>query len=372
MPQKLKRKQTLNTTSALPTRLLSSLEESDKRASTKRRKQFTSHTLPKSLATKSSYDIHTNLIESRILLQRTLTNYSDYAADADGDASTSSNGNDDENIEKGLNKLLDKLVEARNMLCGHTIRSSKDGDDEEGSNSDESNETKDESDDEDDNNNNNNNDDDDDDDDKFQKDYNKLQKKWKTTLNRHYENMNISKRYNSKRDAKQNSKFFQVVDQSFWSQIENTVQHNMLLEEHTQIKNKNDDDLDSSTSDGIPNDNKSNTITLAFDDSRIYQHMLQEYITLSTERTTSNATSMAEHRLKLASSKANRKTNKEDIDRRASKGRKIRYVVHDKLKNFTFPLQREVNRFTSGQNTTHAIMDENVLFKSMMGGVFMK
>ena len=33
------------------------------------------------------------------------------------------------------------------------------------------------------------------------------------------------------------------------------------------------------------------------------------------------------------------KTRK-DVDRRASKGRRIRYVVHEKLKHFTFPISR--------------------------------
>ena len=92
--------------------------------------------------------------------------------------------------------------------------------------------------------------------------------------------------------------------------------------------------------------------------------MLQEYITLSTERTESNAKSLAEHRLKLASSTNKNKKDKKDVDRRASKGRKIRYVVHEKLKNFTFPLQREVN-----SKNNHVIMEDDVLFKSMMGGV---
>lgn len=32
-----------------------------------------------------------------------------------------------------------------------------------------------------------------------------------------------------------------------------------------------------------------------------------------------------------------------DVDRRASKGRKIRYVVHPKLQNFMFPVQRVAN-----------------------------
>jgi protein AATF/BFR2 len=338
MPQKLKRK---NNQNLLPTKLLSSLEQSDKQASTKRRKQFATHTLPKSLATKSLYEIQTNLVESRILLQRALTCCND-------DVSNTSIGSIDEDdnqeqIDKGLDTLLDQLVDARNSLCQHVLENDKD----EASDSEQSNETQDESDDNDGNNST----------DQFQSHYDKLRNQWKKTLNRHYDNMNITKRYN-KRDSNSNSKFFQVVDQSFWSQIENTVQHNMLLEEHSQVQKKEEGDK-------INNAKEKNIPPIVFDDSKIYQNMLQEYINLSTERNTNNAASMAEHRLKLASSA--RKNKKEDVDRRASKGRKIRYVIHEKLLNFTFPLQREVN-----SQKNHVIMDEDVLFKSMMGGVMVK
>ena len=170
--------------------------------------------------------------------------------------------------------------------------------------------------------------------------------------------MNITKRYN-KKDS--NSKFFQVIDQSFWTQVENTVQHSTLLEQHSQIKLKDEEDDSIDSNDGSKSKSEP---SLVFDDTKIYQHMLQEYITLSTERTESNATSLAEHRLKLASSTSKNKKDKNDVDRRASKGRKIRYVVHEKLKNFTFPLQREVN-----SKNNHVIMEDDVLFKSMMGGV---
>lgn len=296
MPPSMKRK--TQQQSILPTELISSLEESDRKASKKRKKQFNSHTLPKSLATKSLYNIHTNLIECRILLQRALTGCNDDIC-LDGN-------NESTRTSEGLEKLLSRLLNARDILCKQVLKK--------GSNANDDNDVE---------------------------DYEKLQQQWKTTLNRQHDNLNITKRFNSKQDS--HSKFFQVVDQSFWTQIENTVQHNKILDQQVQINEDSD------------------RTKISFDDSKIYQHMLQEYITLSTERSSNNATSIAEHRLKLAST--NKKKNKDDVDRRASKGRKIRYVVHEKLQNFTFPLQREV----SGKN--HVIMDEDVLFKSMMGGV---
>ncbi len=289
------------------------------------------------MATKSLYDIHTNLIESRILLQRALVTCNDGGGN-DNNRSNNKNNNDvDGNIEKGLDDLLDKLIDARKMLCQHTLKQQDDSDEDSDDDNSENHKEEEE-------------------DDQFERDYNKLQKQWKEVLNRHYDNINITKKYkhdNKRNDSNQGTKFFQTVDLSFWSQVENTVQHNMLLD----AQNENDNDNDNN------NNNYENPIT--FDDSKIYQHMLQEYITLSTERDVTNASSMAEHRLRLASKKTNK--DKNNVDRRASKGRKIRYVVHEKLKNFTFPLQREVN-----SKKNHVIMDEDVLFKSMMGGVMSK
>jgi hypothetical protein len=46
------------------------------------------------------------------------------------------------------------------------------------------------------------------------------------------------------------------------------------------------------------------------------------------------------------------------VDRRASKGRKIRYAVHPKLVNFAFPIARPVPTIV-----------ENVWFNSLFGGV---
>ncbi len=321
--------------SVLPHELISSLEKSDKKASTKRQKLFTTHTLPKSLATKAQFQIQNNLLECRILLQRALTYFSEEGNEEDVSY-------DESKVGKELEELLGHLVNARSSLCSQTIQedSQVESDDESDSSNDDSLNNQ----------------------DHCQIHYNKLQSHWKTVLNRHYDNMNITKQYNRK-DS--NSKFFQVIDQSFWSQIENTVEHNMLLEQHSQINTGTERNGDG---DGVDNGNKNQTTVSVsipkFDDTKIYQNMLQEYIALSANQNANNATTLAEQRLKLAS-KANNKKSKDDIDLRASKGRKIRYVVHEKIKNFTFPLQRSVN---NGQ-VNNSIMDEDVLFKSMLGGV---
>ncbi len=57
-------------------------------------------------------------------------------------------------------------------------------------------------------------------------------------------------------------------------------------------------------------------------------------------------------------SKTTAKTTAAVVDRRASKGRKIRYAVVPKLVNFTFPVSRP-----------EPTISEDVWFKSLFGGV---
>lgn len=270
----------------LPTDLLSSLESSDKQAAKLRRSQLSTETLPRSFAAKSQVDIQVSLIESRILLQRAL--------------SAPLQNFEGSEVNSALKSLLSELTNARRKLCSASV-----GGDSSDSGSEDENE-----------------------DGRLEIEYSKLKEDWKTTLNKHHSNVHLQ--------AQQNKNKFQVVDQSFWTQIENNVKHSAILEHSA--------DDDDQQKDGI-----------GFDDSKLYQHMLQEYIQLSTERGKEGAASAAADRLKRSLKK---KSTKKDVDRRASKGRKIRYVVHEKLMNFTFPVQREVS-----------IMDEDVLFKSMLGGV---
>ena len=54
-----------------------------------------------------------------------------------------------------------------------------------------------------------------------------------------------------------------------------------------------------------------------------------------------------------------KKTSKKQVDRRASKGRKIRYKEIPKLVNFTFPLSRSNN----------SNLDQDEWFQSLFGGI---
>jgi hypothetical protein len=55
------------------------------------------------------------------------------------------------------------------------------------------------------------------------------------------------------------------------------------------------------------------------------------------------------------------------VDRKASKGRKVRYNVHDKLQNFMFPQQRYVSSSGSrgGGDSQLSTIDADRLFQSL-------
>ena len=288
---------------ALPTDILSSLESSDKRAAKLRKSQLSTETLPRSFAAKSQVVIQTNLMECRILMQRALSALPQISDDEDSKADEEKT----EEIGDGLDELMSKLVNARRTLFSSVLEdSSTSSETDSESESDKSDVG-----------------------DKLEQEYSKLRNGWKATLNKHHANIHLQNQ--------QNKNKFQVVDQSFWTQIENNVKHSAILE-HAQLDSNNGE----------------NDQDLGFDDSKLYQYMLQDYIALSAGCGKDNAATAAAERLKRS---MKRKTRK-DVDRRASKGRKIRYVVHEKLQNFTFPVSRPASS-----------MGEDILFKSMLGGV---
>lgn len=283
------RKRKSSTNNPLPTALLSTLEASDRKAAKLRQSQKSS-SLAQSHAAKSQLEIQTNLLESRILLQRALVNASS-PNEVGGEA------------KQTIDALLKRLLLARKKLNSNPRDHDDDSDEEDEDYSNTSG-------------------------DLIQTEYQSLRSYWKNVLNQHHAHLNQHHATNRKTK-------FQVVDQSFWSQVEATHQHNSILEQTSKSEE----------------DKKE----IEFDDSKLYQSQLQEYIKLSTEKGPSHAALAAKERLKRAS----KTVTKKEVDRRASKGRKIRYVVEEKLKNFTFPMQRE------GRDV---LMSEDVLFKSMFGG----
>jgi protein AATF/BFR2 len=121
------------------------------------------------------------------------------------------------------------------------------------------------------------------------------------------------------------------LDSSFWQQIESTVSHDALRQ-----KNQGNDDDESKA--------------LSFDDSKIYQNLLKEFVA-----THPSADGLHRAQDRLRSPGTRRTVNK--VDRRASKGRKLRYTPIPKLANFTYPLSRP-----------SALLEEDAWFQSLFGG----
>jgi hypothetical protein len=243
---------------------------------------------------------------------------------------------------------------------------------ESGPKKDENSNSSEEDDDEDDNNNNNNLST------QLQNEYESLRTSWKTILNKHHSNLALHS------GMSVNSSKFQskAVDLSFWDQVK------FATSQTNQIGGSNAVDAAAKTK-------------KEFDDSKLYQQMLKDFISQSNSGSSGGGASggkrvdpaqEAAERLKRAMRKKNgveggdvdlttllltqeggssnlpnsSTTNvaaataakKANVDRRASKGRKIRYTVHPKLVNFTFPVARP-----------EPMIKEDIWFKSLFGGV---
>ena len=213
----------------------------------------------------------------------------------------------------------------------------------------------------------------------LQNEYNSLQSHWKSILNKHHSNLALHSGM-----SVNNSKFqSRSVDVSFWEQVQSGMEHDRF-KQRTANKTGGSDNI---SADG-----------LQFDDSKLYQQMLKDFI--SSSQATNGAASTgkankrggmmldpaqeAAERLKRAMRKktgagdvdltsllTESTTNANDlaaggitkkkintVDRRASKGRKIRYTVLPKMVNFTFPVSRG-----------EPMIGDDVWLKSLFGGV---
>jgi hypothetical protein len=151
----------------------------------------------------------------------------------------------------------------------------------------------------------------------LQSEYEQYRMQWKDTLNRSHESVRLHAGLTAKAQ-------FRVIDDSFWQQVENTVQHDILR----------------STTDD-------------FEDTKVYQQMLKDFLAASVSPTER----LPQHTRGKSSTSHNNNANS-NVDRKASKGRKLRYHEISKLINFTFPLSRP----ESGG------LDEDEWFRSLFGG----
>jgi Apoptosis-antagonizing transcription factor, C-terminal/Apoptosis antagonizing transcription factor len=140
--------------------------------------------------------------------------------------------------------------------------------------------------------------------------YEATKDEWKEVFNKRYKDLRLHSGLTAKAQ-------FKLLDSDFWQQVESTSTYELAL---------------------VAGDH--------FDDSKVYQHMLQDFLLGRGKNTAVDAIKRKKG-----------KNSAKDVDRRASKGRKIRYAVIPKLVNFTFPQQR-------GETA----MDDDEWFKSLFGG----
>mmetsp|Transcript_17609 Transcript_17609/g.27424 ORF Transcript_17609/g.27424 Transcript_17609/m.27424 type:complete len:292 (+) Transcript_17609:116-991(+) len=170
---------------------------------------------------------------------------------------------------------------------------------------------------------------------KLQSQYERCRSMWKKVLDKRQEDLNLA-------SGKTTSKKFQVIDQGIWGQVEATVAHEklrrrVLSEEEEVEEGKND--------------------RYNFDDSKIYQQMLKDFIANGASTTLATSKQEAEKMQSKLNGKKSKK--KKVVDRRASKDRRLKYTVNEKLENFTFPIARPV-----------PLIDEDDWFKSLFGGAW--
>lgn len=411
---------------------LASIEKTDISATKKRKVQHI-NTIQQSKAALDQTRINSILLELRILVQRCLTEEENVSSSAGGDddyASSKKGTNDgtDGRVKEEVDALLENLLVARRELLGDQLDNNCDKDDNSDSedvekkkddvdyakliqqqqnntkksegDDDESSSTSEEDDEDsssssnDESSSNNNS--------KknltkqLQSEYTSLSRQWKTVLNKHHSNLALHS------GMSVNSSKFQsrAVDVSFWEQVQSSLEHDLFKLRSTQTTTTHDDgDEDTTNGDG------GNRNRLQFDDSKLYQQQLKDFISQSSSSGTSGKTNKrgmtidpateAATRLKrairkktggddvdlsslltsddptstaldsnglLAAMKKKRASNSNggssSVDRRASKGRKIRYTVNPKLVNFTFPVARK-----------EPMISDDVWFKSLFGGV---
>jgi protein AATF/BFR2 len=169
--------------------------------------------------------------------------------------------------------------------------------------------------------------------------------------------------------SEQKKSSMRVFNQTIWEQIDMSMgdadrvieKSRMPMEDSPRIgkletPGAGDDDTDDGDGDGDGDGSNGNqgpsTSTHdeeVYDDRAFYSMLLKTFITSSIS--TSNSASM-----RASDIEAMRMyKKKKQVDRKASKGRKIRYVVHTKLQNFMFPIPTM---------TTESI-DEDRLFASL-------
>jgi protein AATF/BFR2 len=180
---------------------------------------------------------------------------------------------------------------------------------------------------------------------RLQLEYDQHRDVWKEVLDRRHRDVRLHS------GALTNKTQFRVIDSSFWQQVESTVQHDHVRAEQQQQQHGH-----TTRSDG---NHPGYTL---FDDSKVYQQLLKDFVDIS-QANLANGPDIASGKRLHAKNKKAVTTTKANVDRKASKGRKLRYTELTKLRNFTFPIRRSYHSYND------TFLDEDAWFRSLFGGV---
>jgi protein AATF/BFR2 len=287
------------------------LETQDRRADGKRRKKSQTDAR-RAVEVQSQTKIYHHLVESRILLQRAIKSQQ---ADEKLDESDATFATSSSSFRDTCNTLLETLLQARCSLWKQgngtptEETSAKYNDSVTSSSTVGLHET-------------------------LQAEYDQHKDGWKEVLNSRHKSLRLHSGVTAKSQ-------FKVMDSSFWQQVEASIEYEEIRANDTKR--------------GSQDTNNNTAGVTKFDDSKLYQQLLKDFVANSTSTAEGGSAAAAERLRKSRSKNAVMK----DVDRRASKGRKIRYKEIPKLVNFTFPLSRP--------STSH--LDQDAYFQSLFGGV---
>jgi protein AATF/BFR2 len=195
--------------------------------------------------------------------------------------------------------------------------------------------------------------------------YDQYRTVWKDVLNRRHYDLQLHSGVLTNKKTK-----FNIIDTSFWQQVQSTFQHEIIRKQQQQ-----QGQLHNNVNDPSQDNHYQNHSYVLFDDTKIYQQMLKDFVDATTSdqsQTNSNNSILQQRKMLQHHHKNKTQQQKIMIDRKASKGRKVRYHTIDKLTNFTFPIQRRNFSISHASSTTaydsNVFLDDDAWFRSLFGG----
>jgi protein AATF/BFR2 len=161
------------------------------------------------------------------------------------------------------------------------------------------------------------------------------QNKWEPVLNKWYSRVNFG--------SEKNRAQLKVFNKSIFSQIDEIISDEKVKIQKSRIAASESPRKGFVAS--VDGEQSKDYDLEVYDDRAFYFLLLQSFLQSSNYDSSQN--DRIAHLKKI-------KSKKKDVDRKASKGRKIRYVVHPKLQNFMFPIPDKPTTF-----------DRDALFQSL-------